>query len=196
MPTATRQRLIDAGMKRFYRDGFRSAGLDQIISDVGISKTAFYKHFESKEDLMLAVLENHDLWMQTTFRQMVRDRGGDSVEAQLHALFDVVEMLIESTDFQGCIFINVSMEFPLPHDPAHIAAAKSKNSMENFVRELGERAGVKNPAALAGELCLIMEGAYVTRHVTGNRETITIARRVADRVIDAHLNGRERSNQP
>ena len=60
--TPTRQRLIEAAVRRFYRDGFRSVGIDQVLADVGISKTAFYKHFESKEDLMLAALQDHNRW--------------------------------------------------------------------------------------------------------------------------------------
>ena len=174
-------------MKRFYRDGFRNVGLDQILADVGISKTAFYKHFECKEDVMLAVLEHHNRWMQDTFRQMMRERGGESPAGQLRALFDVVETIIESDDYQGCIFVNVSMEFPLPHEPAHVAAGRSKSDIEEIVCAVATEAGAANPRALAQELCLIMEGAYVTRHVTCNRETIAIARRLAERVIGAHL---------
>ncbi len=45
MTPPTRQRLVEAAMRRFYRDGFRSVGVDQVLTDVGISKTAFYKHF-------------------------------------------------------------------------------------------------------------------------------------------------------
>ena len=60
---------IEAAGRRFYRDGFRMVGLDQILAEVGISKTAFYKHFESKDDLMLAALEDHDREMQETFRR-------------------------------------------------------------------------------------------------------------------------------
>lgn len=187
MSVPTRQRLIDAATKRFYRDGFRNVGIDQVLADVGISKTAFYKHFECKEDLMLAVLQDHDLWMQETFRQMVRERGGPSAANQLRSLFDVVETIIESGDFQGCIFVNVSMEFPLPHEPAHVAAAASKQAMEEIIYELAAQAEADDPRELAQELCLVMEGAYVTRHVTGNPETVAIARRVADRIIDAHL---------
>lgn len=186
MVSGTKQRLIEAGLKRFYRDGFRNVGLDQILADVGISKTAFYKHFDSKEDLMLAVLVDHDRWMQEEFRQQVRARGRTPL-AQLRALFDVVENLLNSDDFQGCIFVNASIEFPLPHEPAHIAAARSKQSMEDIVEELATAAGAPDPRALAQALCLIMEGAYVTRHVTGNRKTIEIARRAADAVLDAHL---------
>lgn len=174
-------------MKRFYRDGFRNVGLDPILADVGISKTAFYKHFESKEDLMLSVLEDQNRWMQDTFRQLMRQRGGESPTGQLRALMDVVEMIIESDDYQGCIFVNASMEFPLPHEPAHVAAGRSKSDIEEIVRTVAAEAGAADPRALAQELCLVMEGAYVTRHVTGNRETIAIARRLAARVIGAHL---------
>ena len=126
MPSGTRQRLIDAAIRRFYRDGFRSVGLDQILSDVGISKTAFYKHFECKEDLMLAVLEMQNVWLQNTFHEMIRERGGETAIGQLRAVLDVVETIIESDDFQGCIFVNVAMEFPLMHEPAHVAAAENK----------------------------------------------------------------------
>jgi len=72
MKVPTRQRLVEAAVKRFYRDGFRNVGIDQILGDVGISKTAFYKHFECKEDLMLAALEAQNQWLQNTLRNPSR----------------------------------------------------------------------------------------------------------------------------
>src|SRR5207342_1985057 len=133
---STRQRLIEAAVRRFYRDGFRNVGIDQVFSDVGISKTAFYKHFECKDDLMLAALEMQNGWIQETFRTMIRERGGPTAIGQLHAVLDVVEHIIESDDYQGCIFVNVAMEFPLPHEPAHVAASLNKQAMEDIVLAL------------------------------------------------------------
>ena len=159
-------------------------GIDQVLADVGISKTAFYKHFECKEDLMLAALEMQNCWLQDTFRNMIQERGGLTAVGQLRAVLDVVEHIIESDDFQGCIFVNVAMEFPLPHEPAHVAAAENKRAIEDIVCEIATRPVPPTPA-LAEELCLIIEGAYVTRQVTGNRQTIDIARRVAERAIAA-----------
>jgi hypothetical protein len=132
---------------------------------------------------MLAALENHNLLMQETLRALIRERGGPTPLGQLRALLDVVEHIVESDDYQGCIFVNVAMEFPLPHEPAHIAAAQSKQSIEDIVYGLAVDAGALEPRSLAKELCLIMEGAYVTRHVTGNKQTVDIARRVAELVI-------------
>src|SRR4029078_13276322 len=104
---------------------------------------------------------------------------------QLHALLDVVETIIETDGFQGCIFVNAAMEFPLQHEPAHGLASQNKQAIEDIVGELAAGAGACDPRALARELCLIMEGAYVTRHVTGKRNTIDIARGIAKLVIAA-----------
>lgn len=186
MKTPTRQRLVEAAIRRFYRDGFRSVGIDQVLADVGISKTAFYKHFESKDDLMLAALEMQNCWLQGTFRTMICDRGGPTAVGQLHASLDVVDHIIASDDFQGCIFVNAAMEFPLPHEPAHVAALKNKQAIEDILHALAVEAGADNPRALAQELCLIMEGTYVTRHITGNKQTIDIARRIANLVVASH----------
>jgi AcrR family transcriptional regulator len=185
--TTTRQKLVDAATTRFYRDGFRNVGIDQILTDVGISKTAFYKHFESKDDLMLEALEVHDRLMQETFREMARKRGGEDPVAQLRALFDVVEVLINDSTFQGCIFVNAAIEFPLHHEPAHVAAARSKQAMEDVVTDFAAAAGAKDARGLSQELCLLMEGVYVTRHVTGKAEWLNVARRLAERAIVEHL---------
>ncbi len=191
MPSSTRRRLIEAAVRRFYRDGFRNVGIDQVLADVGISKTAFYKHFESKDELMLAALELKNIWLQETFRDMIRSHGGPDPAAQLRGLFDVVERVINSDEFQGCIFVNVAMEFPLAHEPAHLAAAEHKRAIESIVRELAtEEANADDPAAMAQELCLIIEGAYVTRQVTGDPQSIEVARRVANSVIAARLQDR------
>jgi AcrR family transcriptional regulator len=184
--TPTRQRLIEAAIRRFYRDGFRSVGIDEILADVGISKTAFYKHFECKEDLMLAALEMQNTWLQNTFRDMIAQRGGPTAIGQLHATLDVVELITASDEFQGCIFVNVAMEFPLQHEPAHVLASQNKRAVEELLFTLAVRAKATEPRALAQELCLVMEGAYVTRHVTGDKTTIDIARRIAKQVIAAY----------
>lgn len=180
--TNTRQRLVEAAVRRFYRDGFRNVGIDQVLADVGISKTAFYKHFESKEDLMLAVLDTQYGWLQDRFRTMVLERAIDPV-ARLYAVLDVVEQVIESDDFQGCIFVKTFMEFPLPHEPAHRLAVQSKQLIEDFVHQLAVEAEANDPRSLAREVCLIIEGTYITRQATGNKRTVDMARRLVRLLI-------------
>jgi AcrR family transcriptional regulator len=186
MPT-TKERLTEAAVRRFYRDGFRNVGLDQVLADVGISKTAFYKHFECKEDLVLAALQRQDEWLQETFRAMLNERGGESPVGRLRALLDIVERITTDDDFQGCIFVNVSIEFPLPHEPAHVAAARHKRAIEQIIHDLAQEAGAERPRDLARQMCLVMEGAYVTRQVSGDKQSVEVARRVAELIFAAHL---------
>ena len=114
---------------------------------------------------------------------MIRERGGVSPLSQLQSLFDVVETIIESDDYQGCIFVNVVMEFPLPTEPAHMLASKNKQAIELIVHQLAMEANADDAHTLARELCLIMEGAYVTRQITGCKQTIEIARGLASAAI-------------
>ncbi|WDI43348.1 TetR/AcrR family transcriptional regulator [Bremerella sp. P1] len=183
----TRERLIEAASSRFYRDGFRNVGIDQILSDVGISKTAFYKHFESKDDLLLAALDGKGDWLEGLCKQVVWERGGGTPEGQLRAIFDLVDMFLVQDDFHGCFFVRAAMEFPLPTEPVFQAAARNKHTFEEFVVVLAKNCQVKDPEELARKLCLIIEGAYITKHVTQNPHTIELAKELADLAIDDAL---------
>jgi AcrR family transcriptional regulator len=190
MATPTRERLIEIASHLFYRDGFHAVGLDNIIAQAGVTKTTFYNHFESKEALILKVLEHHDQWWRDEFTTKLQKCGGDDPADQLHAVFDVLNDLLSSEEFNGCIFVNVSAEFPLPHDPVHQAAAEHKKSMEMILRDLALRAGARDPVALAEQLSVIMEGAYVTRQVTRNARTTDIARKLGEALFDKYLPAR------
>jgi len=187
MATTTRERLIDVAHAKFYRDGFHTVGLESILDTVGVTKTTFYNHFASKEDLMLETLRRHDRWWRDTFVQKLREHGGDSPRDQLGAVFDVIEEIVNSDEYNGCIFINVAVEFPLAHDPIHQLAAEHKFRMMDILQQLAGYAGAGDPKGLAEELSLVMEGAYVMQHVSRDPETVAIGRRLAELVIDRHL---------
>lgn len=187
MATSTKERLLHAAHDLFYRDGFHTVGLEQILTEVGVTKTTFYNHFESKDELMVEVLRWHDRWWRDIFAQKLREYGGDTPRGQLTAVFDVIEEFTASEEFNGCIFINVAVQFPLPHLPAHQAAVKHKQQMEDILRELAGYAGAEDALALAKEISLVMEGAYITRHITGDVKTADIGRHIAKMVIDKHL---------
>ena len=184
---STKDRLVDVAHGLFYRDGFHTVGLDRILGEVGVTKTTFYNHFQSKEDLMLEVLNHHDKWWRDTFRTKLREMGGDTPRGQLMAVFDVVDELINSPDYNGCIFVNVAVEFPLPHDPIHQAAAEHKRKMEDILRELAGYAGASDAAMLAKEMAMLMEGAYVTQHISRSEQTAAIAREIGKILIDRYV---------
>lgn len=190
MSGRARERLVGTAEDLFYRDGFHAVGLDRILADVGVTKTTFYNHFQSKQALILEVLRVRDQWWRTIFARRLREHAGDDAAAQLRAVFAVLDEFIAADAFNGCIFVNVAVEFPRVYMPPHRAAAEHKEAMGALLRDLALRAGARDPVALAEELALLMEGTYVTRQVSGNRHAAAIGARAADVLIDLHLGRR------
>lgn len=187
MAESSRDRIIRSAHDLFYRLGFHAVGIDAIIAEVGVTKTTFYNHFASKDDLIPEVLKWHDQWWQRTFREMLRRHGGDAPLDQLRALPDALAELFREPGYNGCFFVNVAVQFPQPHDPAHQAAAHHKRAMEAIIREIAGYAGFRNAAEFAEECALIMEGAYVTEQVTGNPRLSEVVRRMMEASIDRHV---------
>lgn len=187
MATSSRERVIGVAEDLFYRNGFHAVGLDHILREAGITKTTFYNHFESKDQLILDVLKSHDRWWRDTFCTALQRHGGEAPRDQLLALPALVDELLEQDSFNGCIFINVAVTFPLMHDPAHVAAADHKDQMELLLRDLALRAGACDPIALAEELCLALEGAYVTQQIARRSKTMDVFRRMVQTAVDRYV---------
>src|SRR3954466_12895346 len=85
-PTTGRERLVAAAIELFYRNGFNAVGVDQVIAAAGVTKTTFYKHFESKDDLMVAAVQRRDEWESQAWGRAAREVAGDDPAAQLLAL--------------------------------------------------------------------------------------------------------------
>ncbi len=187
MATDTRERLIRTAHDLFHDEGFHAVGLDRILREVGVTKTTFYNHFESKDQLITAALEWHDRWWQDHFRAMLRRHGGDTPRGQLAAVPGALAELFDSDGYNGCMFINVGVEYRNPNDPAHRLAARHKRAMEDLLGEIGGYAGADDPAALAAELALVLEGAYVTQQLARDGRVLDAVRRVVTSILDRHL---------
>ncbi|MBL0922435.1 MAG: TetR/AcrR family transcriptional regulator [Phycisphaerales bacterium] len=180
----TKDRLIRTAHDLFYREGFHAVGLDRILDAVGVTKTTFYNHFESKDDLMLEALRRHDRWWRDEFVAMLRKHGGDSAKGQLLAAADALEDILAEDGFNGCIFVNVAVQYPQPHEPAHVLAAEHKRLMEDVLRGIAGYAGADDAKALAKELAMALEGAFVTRQVTGDPDTARVAGSLVRMIVE------------
>src|SRR3954469_20302171 len=88
-PKTGRDRLLSAAVNLFYRRGFGAVGIDQVIAAAGVTKTTFYKHFESKDDLMVAAVRQKDEWESQAWGRAIQKLAGDDPVARLLAMFDV-----------------------------------------------------------------------------------------------------------
>src|SRR4051812_19602467 len=87
-PKNGRGRLVAAAVDLFYRNGFGAVGVDRVIATAGVTKTTFYKHFDGKDDLMVAAVQKRDEWESQAWNRAVRKLAGDDPAKQLLAMFD------------------------------------------------------------------------------------------------------------
>lgn len=189
-PRNTRERLLDTAIDLFYYHGFHAIGLDRILAEVGVTKTTFYKHFESKDDLLVAAIERRHVWESEAWSRAVIARVGDDPQKQLIALFDVFDDWFNAPDYGGCIFINAAAEFPDPRDPVHQAAAKHKTQHHNHVRALATAAKLENPDGFADLYTTLVEGALILRHVHHRNDAARIAQALVKKLIVEHTPAR------
>jgi AcrR family transcriptional regulator len=183
----TREKLIQAGHEIFYREGFLAVGLDRLLNEVGCSKQTFYNHFESKDDLIVAVIDEHHRWWSSEVRDRIQRSAGPDARAQLLAMFDVINDIMHQPEYYGCIYINAAVEFPQPHHPAHQSARRAKEDGLALLEDLAERAGASDPLALAQEVDMIIEGALITYQVAPDRDVCSIARRATETLLERYL---------
>src|SRR6266545_4237929 len=105
-PKTGRERLVAAAVELFYRNGFGAVGVDQVIASAGVTKTTFYKHFESKDDLMVAAVHRRDEWESQAWNRAIRKLASDDdPAAQLLAVMDVMDLWFNDPEFHGCMFM-------------------------------------------------------------------------------------------
>jgi AcrR family transcriptional regulator len=183
----TREKIVNTALDTFYQKGFHAVGIDVVIKKVGITKTTFYNHFESKDDLILEVIRQRDTWWRETFQSEIRRLGGDDPVRQLRAVFEVLRIWFEWVDFKGCLFISAVSEFPNKHDPAHQAALANVDAIRAILTDLAEQAGIEDPQEFAQQFNLIIEGAIVTEVIDRNNQAAQTAARLAQTLIDSCL---------
>ena len=186
MRTTKRDEVVGKALKTFYAHGFHATGMDRLVAETGISKTSMYKHFRSKEELILAALQLRD----TQFRNWLFQRMaalGNTPREQLLAMFDALGEWCREPGFRGCFFVKAAAEFQDPVHPIHVQAAAHKALLLKHLRKLATEAGAAAPADLARQLLLLKEGAIVSAQVEGCAEAAAQAKAAAATLLDRAL---------
>lgn len=189
--SAKREHLIETSMRLFYTDGFNATGIDKIIAEAGVARMTLYKHFKSKNELILAVLRRRDEEFRVWFENAVESRARRPQD-KLLVMFDALQDWFDGKAFagmvfSGCAFINACAEFSDPENPAHQIAAEHKQHLLDYVTRITRQARASAPDELARQLMLITEGAIVTMQVSGDRQAAQRAKEIAAQLIEAHF---------
>ena len=185
MSASKRDELVRKALETFYKSGFGATGMDKLAAETGVSKTSMYKHFRTKEDLILAVLRLRDeKFRNWLYRRM--EELADTPQEQLIAMFDALDEWFGEPGYKGCMFIKASSEYQEASHPIHKQSADHKRLLESHITELAEKAGLSEPGALARQLLLLKEGSIVTAHLGSTSDPAQDAKAAAVRLVDLH----------
>jgi AcrR family transcriptional regulator len=172
-----RERILDAAYDLFSRNGIQAVGIDAVISRSGVARQTLYRHFASKQDLVLAFLERREQqWTRRWLEDEVWRRATDPA-SRLIAIFDVFDEWFGRPDFEGCSFINVMLEHPDPRDPVHRASVSYLAGIRGFLEGLARDAGIADAKDFAREWHILMKGSIVAAG-EGDHEAARRAQRI------------------
>ena len=177
-----RQRILETADRLFYQDGIRAVGIDRIIAEAGVAKMSLYKHFPSKDDLILAVLQHREESVLEFFRSAM-ERHAKKAKTPLRAFFAALKDFFESPGFRGCPFQNAAVELA---DPAHAGtefARGHKQRFSEFLRGLVEQTVGKAAAKVAPAVNILVEGAIITAVIQGKPDAADVARDAALKLL-------------
>jgi AcrR family transcriptional regulator len=188
-PSATgvspvRERILEASYELFSRRGIRAVGVDELIERAGVAKASLYRHFPSKDDLVVAFLERREQRWTNGWVEKEAQRRASSPEGQLLAIFDAFDEWFRREDFEACSFINVLLELG-PRHPAGSASVRHLENIRSIVGALAEQADLRDPGAFAYSWHILMKGSIIAA-AEGDVDAAQRAQSMARRLIDDH----------
>lgn len=183
---STRQRILEVAGNLFFHQGYRAVGVDTIVKEAGIAKMTLYRHFPSKDDLIVAYLEQVNRLLWEWFDQAIEPHQSRPRE-QLVAVFMALEKLVKSPQCYGCAFLMAASEFPEMDSPGHRVAIAHKRAVRGRFRDLAQAAGAQRPEALADQLLLLMDGSFAAVRMFGPDNPGANVGEAAVALIDAQL---------
>ena len=176
-------RLVSVALQLFRQHGFHATGIDRILAESGVAKNTLYRHFKSKDELILASLRQQDEEFRNWLMREVARRD-NAIDRSL-AVFDVYEQWSRTPVFFGCMFINASAEFSDPNSPIHAFCREHKRLVTMFIRDLAKAADVQGWEHLSACWLLLLDGAVTSTQVSNHALCFEQAKVVAKKLLES-----------
>lgn len=157
---STRDRIVAAANRLFYREGIRAVSVDAVAAEAGITKRSLYYHFKSKDDLIEAYLAYRDQPNLDAYRRWFDEAGGTTAE-RIEAIFHGLLGTASHPKWKGCGFLRTSAELAnLPGHPAIVRGAAHKKKIEAWLTHCLAAEGIDAAEAVARQIILLIDGAF------------------------------------
>ena len=179
-----RERLLDTAYELFSRRGIRGVGVEEVIERAGVAKATLYRHFPSKDALVLAFLERREQHWTRDLLEVQTGRPHASPRERLLGIFDVLDERIHGEDFDAYLFFNALLEMGAEH-PAGRASVRHLEHIRSIVRQLADEAGLRDTDDFARSWQILMKGSIIAA-AEGDPDAAEHAKAMARSLIERH----------
>ncbi|MFE7722708.1 TetR/AcrR family transcriptional regulator [Nocardia rhizosphaerihabitans] len=181
-----RDRLLEAADELFFKEGIRAVGINRVLEESQTPIMSLYRNFGSKDGLAAAYLERRGERQREVFLGEV-ERRASTPRGQILAAFDIFREDLEESDYRGCPFINATVEMASPDHEVSKIARRYKDAGRQWFAQLAAEAGASDPAGLAIQLTLLLDGAAAAAVLYRDTSGSEYARSTAEVLVDAAL---------
>ena len=178
-----RTKILEAALKLFNQYGYHGVGIDRILAEAGVAKATLYRHFASKEDLIVAALQDLDDRSRKQVFEHVMQHSTDP-RKRICALFEYLEMLTKQPDFFGCQFLRAAGEYTDTDHPIFKVANAHVVWVETLLENLLAALGIGNSSTVSRELNLLFQGATAIAFVKQEPSQAYFAKIGAKRILE------------
>lgn len=181
---SARERLLAAADELFYDEGVNTVGIDRVIEKAGVAKASLYSTFGSKEELIVAYLEQRHIEREERVTRWMAKH--DDPREKILAIFDSLAEVARKTSFRGCAFVNASAE-SRPGSRIEEISDRSRAWVRTLFVSLAADAGVPDSAEVGRQLALIYDGAIISAKMDRSVKPVQTAKRLAETVLEAAM---------
>ena len=175
-----RRRLLDTATRLFYEEGIHAVGIDRIIAEAGVAKATFYNHFPSKEDLVVAYLEE----MDRLGRAAVAALPKRPPRKMISAIMKRISEAVVAEGWRGCPFLNAASEYPDPASPVRQAIQARRVWYHDCLGKLLVEAGDPTPSATASLLVAVSDGLLESAYLDDAASVPGLVSEAVTRLLD------------
>jgi AcrR family transcriptional regulator len=180
-----RERILESAYHLFSRRGVRAVGIEELIGRATVAKATLYRHFPSKDDLVLAFLRQRErVWTHGWVEAEARRRGA-TPEERLLAIFDLFDEWFRRDDFEGCSFVNALLETADRTHPVGRASVEHLANIRGVLRSLADEAGLRDTEEFARSFHILMKGSIV-QACEGDADAARLAQAMARGLIEQY----------
>lgn len=177
--SAARRRLLDTATRLFYAKGIRAVGIDRIIAEAGVAKATFYNHFPSKDDLVLAYIEEQDQLGRVAVAALPEQPPRDMIAA----IMGRISAAVVAGGWRGCPFLNAAAEYSDPKSSVRQAIDARRAWYLGVLRELLAADGDPAPSVTASLLVALSDGLLETAYLDDPKAVPTLVSEALGRLL-------------